>query len=75
MEKGGHTANLHIALGSWADEMDSQPLPSAPPSGHSTMGRDGGEKRGFGPAAWERQSSGMGDRAGSSYGMLNLSRP
>ncbi|GAB7363984.1 hypothetical protein MBLNU230_g4544t1 [Neophaeotheca triangularis] len=56
------------SLGSWADEMDSQPLPSAPSSGYSSMNRDGGgERRGFGTGAWERSASGTGDRAGSGY--------
>jgi translation initiation factor 4B len=71
------------SLGSWADEMDSQPLPAAP-SGYSSTrdrgdrDRDMGEKRSFTQPAWEMartgsgvgggMSSGMGGR-GASYGM------
>ncbi|KAF2720397.1 hypothetical protein K431DRAFT_93582 [Polychaeton citri CBS 116435] len=67
------------SLGSWADEMDSQPIPSVSASFGS--GRDragpggmGGERRAFtGPSTWERSSGGvsggdMGGR-GPSYGM------
>ncbi|KAF2767733.1 hypothetical protein EJ03DRAFT_337440 [Teratosphaeria nubilosa] len=55
------------SLGSWADEMDSQPLPPAP-SGYSSRDRgdrDGGEKRAFTQPTWERSSSGMGGGMGA----------
>ncbi|KAK5115841.1 hypothetical protein LTR85_009435 [Meristemomyces frigidus] len=59
------------SLGSWADEMDSQPIPSAP-SGYG-RDRDTGEKRSFTQPAWGEARSGggmggggMGDR-GASY--------
>lgn len=44
------------ALGSWADEMENTPVPSATASGY------GGERRAFSSAG------GWGDRSGSGYG-------
>ena len=56
------------ALGSWADEMETQPLPAAPAPYRSSRGEDRGPSRRdelvSGPA-WGRQPSGMG---GSSMG-------
>jgi len=52
--------NSHsAALGSWADEMDAMPLPSAAP-GYSSRRDDRGGDAGSGKATWERSSSGMG---------------
>lgn len=65
------------SLGSWADEMDSQPIPSAP-SGYG-RDRDMGEKRSFTQPAWGEARSGsgmgggMGDR-GASYGKSPATR-
>ncbi|KAK6438739.1 Eukaryotic translation initiation factor 4B [Oleoguttula sp. CCFEE 5521] len=54
-------------LGSWADEMDSQPLPSAS-SKYSARDREGGD-RSFSQPTWERSGSNMGARGGDSgYG-------
>lgn len=61
------------SLGSWADEMDSQPIPSAPSGYGGARDRDQGEKRSFTQPSWERGAGGggsgmgMGDR-GASYG-------
>jgi len=55
------------SLGSWADEMDSQPLPPASSGYGGARDRDGGEKRSFTQPSWERSGSGMGG-GGSSYG-------
>ncbi|KAK4546431.1 hypothetical protein LTR36_002108 [Oleoguttula mirabilis] len=56
------------SLGSWADEMDSQPIPAAA-SGYG-RDRDGGEKRSFTQPAWgeARGGSGMGGGAGGGMG-------
>ncbi|KAK0903813.1 Eukaryotic translation initiation factor 4B [Friedmanniomyces endolithicus] len=62
------------SLGSWADEMDAQPIPSAPSgygSGARDRGdrgdRDTGERRSFTQPSWEnaRTGSGMGGGMGS----------
>jgi len=56
------------SLGSWADEMDSQPLPLGP-SGYGA--RDRGEQRSFTQPAWESartSSSATMDPRGASYG-------
>ncbi|KAK4553838.1 Eukaryotic translation initiation factor 4B [Recurvomyces mirabilis] len=60
------------SLGSWADEMDAQPMPSAASgySGNRDRGdrdRDGGEKRSFTQPAWE--SARGGASAGGGMGM------
>lgn len=59
------------SLGSWADEMDSQPIP-AMGSGFGARDRgdrDGGERRAFTQPSWERSAGGnMEGRGGSSYG-------
>ena len=58
------------SLGSWADEMDSQPIPSAS-TGYGARDRgDGGEKRSFTGPAWgeARSGSGMGASGGSFEG-------
>lgn len=76
-----------VALGSWADEMDSQPLPAVPASSYASRDRgdrgdrDGGERRAFTQPSWEnaRSGSGMGggmERGGmgdrgASYGMCS----
>ena len=70
--------NSGKALGSWADEMDSQPIPSAT-SGYGSGSRDPGERRAF-TQPWGGDSRG-GDRGGSmsmggrapSFGMSNTS--
>ncbi|KAK3623008.1 Eukaryotic translation initiation factor 4B [Elasticomyces elasticus] len=63
------------SLGSWADEMDAQPLPSAP-SGYASRSRDdrggdrdGGEKRSFTQPSWENARTGSGMGGGMSGGM------
>ncbi|KAM3423106.1 hypothetical protein BST61_g564 [Cercospora zeina] len=54
------------SLGSWADEMESAPLPSMPTSsGYGARDRGGdrappGEGRAFTTSSWERSASGMG---------------
>lgn len=65
-------------LGSWADEMDSQPLPSAPSGYAARRGddRDGGERRAFTQPQWGEARTGgggMGDR-GASFGMTLRAR-
>ena len=63
---------MQIALGSWADEMDSQPIP-AQSAGYGSRDRDGGERRAFTQPAWDQARTGagvggpMGGRGGS-YG-------
>jgi hypothetical protein len=64
-----HCEGSHVtALGSWADEMDSQPLPSAASSAYNARNRDGDDKRSFSQPTWERSGSGIGARGGDSYG-------
>lgn len=53
------------SLGSWADEMDAQPLPSASGSGYSARNAQrgaGGEEgnRALNTSAWERSAGGVG---------------
>ena len=43
-----------IALGSWADEMETQPIPAVPAPYSSRGDRDGGERRAFTQPAWEQ---------------------
>ncbi|KAL9534285.1 putative RNA-binding protein [Sphaerulina musiva] len=62
------------SLGSWADEMESAPLPSMPTSSYGARDRGDrggdrappGEGRAFTTSSWERSGSGMG--GGSSFG-------
>ncbi|SMR46406.1 unnamed protein product [Zymoseptoria tritici ST99CH_1E4] len=55
------------SLGSWADEMDSQPLPQTSSTGYSARDRGGaGEGRAFASSSWER--SGAGTSGGSGMG-------
>lgn len=68
------------SLGSWADEMDSQPLPAM--STYSSAGnrdRDQGERRGFSQANWgEARGSGSGsamEGRGTSYGENERTSP
>jgi translation initiation factor 4B len=70
MALGDFLANQ--SLGSWADEMDSQPLPSATSS--YSRDRGDGERRAFTQPSWENarasggsMGGGMADR-GASYG-------
>ena len=64
------TADLRIvALGSWADEMDSQPIPSVP--AYSSRDGFGGERRAFTQPSWERSDqSAPGMDRGASYGTI-----
>lgn len=69
------------SLGSWADEMDAQPMPAVAPTYQVNRNREDrgdrefGEKRSFTQPSWENARSGggmgmgggMGDR-GASYG-------
>lgn len=63
------------ALGSWADEMDSQPLPAASSNAYSMRDRGDrggdGEGRGFGSSSWgaARSAAGAGMGGGASSGM------
>ncbi|EMC98083.1 hypothetical protein BAUCODRAFT_22920 [Baudoinia panamericana UAMH 10762] len=60
-------------LGSWADEMDSQPISMPTSTGYGSGGRDrdrdGGEKRSFTQPAWESARSGGGMSGGMGGGM------
>ncbi|KAK5167676.1 Eukaryotic translation initiation factor 4B [Saxophila tyrrhenica] len=56
------------SLGSWADEMETQPMPAAPSGGYS-RDREGGERRGFTQPAWESARSGSGFGGGMGGGM------
>ena len=54
----------NVALGSWADEMDAQPLPAAG-SGYSARNAQRGagdreEGRAMAASAWERTAGGIG---------------
>jgi len=70
------------SLGSWADEMDSQPIPAVP-SGWGAGGRDRdrggdrdrepGERRAFTQPAWDQARGGSGmEGRGASYGEQTL---
>jgi hypothetical protein len=58
-------SSQNIALGSWADEMDAQPLPAAG-SGYSARNAQRGagdsreEGRAMASSAWERSAGGIG---------------
>lgn len=55
------------SLGSWADEMDAQPLPP-PPSTFGARDRDA-PRREYAAPAWENARSGAGmGAAGASFG-------
>ncbi|KAK3070264.1 Eukaryotic translation initiation factor 4B [Teratosphaeriaceae sp. CCFEE 6253] len=67
------------SLGSWADEMDAQPLPSASSNAYSVRNREGGDRggdrdmgdrRSFTQPSWEnaRSGSGMGGGMGGAMG-------
>ncbi|KAF2216567.1 hypothetical protein CERZMDRAFT_109428 [Cercospora zeae-maydis SCOH1-5] len=61
------------SLGSWADEMESAPLPSMPTSsGYGARDRGDrappGEGRAFATSSWERSASGMGGGFGGDRG-------
>lgn len=77
MGTGSQSVDLLIlaaALGSWADEMESAPLPSMPTSSYGARDRGDrggdrappGEGRAFTTSSWERSGSGMG--GGGSFG-------
>lgn len=58
------------ALGSWADEMDSQPLPAASSNAYSMRDRGDGERRGFEQPSWgSARTGGAGTGGGASSGM------
>jgi hypothetical protein len=68
-----HRMRAHkiVALGSWADEMDAQPLPAAG-SGYSARNAQRGaggdsreEGRAMATSAWERTAGGVGGGAPS----------
>lgn len=69
---------LHAAaLGSWADEMDAQPLPSASGSGYSARNAQrgaGGDEgnRALNTSAWERSAGGVGGGRVPGFGELSL---
>lgn len=57
-------SSQNVALGSWADEMDAQPLPAAG-SGYSARNAQRGagdreEGRAMAASAWERTAGGIG---------------
>ena len=57
-------SSQNVALGSWADEMDAQPLPAAG-SGYSARNAQRGagdreEGRAMASSAWERTAGGIG---------------
>ncbi|KAI5357666.1 Putative RNA recognition motif domain, nucleotide-binding alpha-beta plait domain superfamily [Septoria linicola] len=65
------------SLGSWADEMESAPLPSMPTSSYGARDRDRGDRGDRGPppesralatSSWERTSSGVGGGFGGDRG-------
>jgi len=63
-------SSQNVALGSWADEMDAQPLPAAG-SGYSARNAQRGagdsreEGRAMATSAWERTAGGVGGGAPS----------
>lgn len=66
----GRKLTIIAALGSWADEMDAQPLPSAG-SGYSARnaqrsGDSREEGRALNTSAWERTAGGVGGGSSSS---------
>jgi hypothetical protein len=65
----GRKLTIIVALGSWADEMDAQPLPSAG-SGYSARnaqrsGDSREEGRALNTSAWERTAGGVGGGSSS----------
>ena len=60
---------LDVALGSWADEMDAQPLPSVPAPFGARGDRDRGERREYTQPAWETARTGSGVGGGMDRGM------
>ena len=65
----GRKLTIIAALGSWADEMDAQPLPSAG-SGYSARnaqrsGDSREEGRALNTSAWERTAGGVGGGSSS----------
>lgn len=69
--KRGQYADMRItALGSWADEMDSVPVPAAPSGGYGgARDRDGpGERRAFTQPNWGEARTGGGVGGGMGMG-------